>query len=188
MAANDNLKDSSQVELARRRLLRGSLGAVPVILTVTSPSVMAGGGGHGGGICTPASSFASINASRPGKTASCGGRKPHYWKQGKNWPAACVPSDVKDKYGRYTARATKFHDVFLTRKVCGDRTMLEVLQTTEGQFEVARYVAAALLNAQSGLTPNDVLSIGTVKSVWTAYVDRGFYEPTAGIQWFATTS
>lgn len=176
------------VAVDRRRLLRGGLGAVPVILTVASPSVMAGGGGHhgGGGICTPASSFASINASRPGKMSTCGGCKPDYWAECEEWPSPCRPRDYQSWKGP-SLPATKFHDEFDGR-YCGTMTMLAVLKTTDRKYEVARYCAAALLNARSGKTPPDVLSIGTVKSVWTSYIDKGYYEPTAGIQWYPDRS
>lgn len=185
-ASPEQSADAPAANIARRRLLRGGLSVVPVVLTVASPSVMATGGGHGGGgwggLCTPASSFASINASRPGKISTCGGCKPHYWAEREDWPSPCRARDYKPWKGP-SLPATKFHDEF-AGGLCGQMTMLAVLETTNRKYEVARYCAAALLNARSGKTPSDVLSVGTVKSVWTSYIDKGYYEPTAGIRWY----
>ncbi len=169
------------VELARRRLLRGGVGAVPVILTVSSPSVMATGNWGGG--CTPASSFASINASRPDKTYSCQGRTPGYWKQEHHfdeWPKAYVPK------GR---NATKFNDVFGSRGGFPNKTLLDVLEMGGGgDVAIARHVVAALLNAATGRTSTTVLGVGAVKTLWATYVEKGYYEPTAGIKWYADYS
>ena len=50
---------------------------------------------------------------------------------------------------------------------------------------VGRYCAAALLNARTNRTP--VLTEATVRNIWNAYVSaKGYYEPTAGVQWGAT--
>jgi hypothetical protein len=51
------------------------------------------------------------------------------------------------------------------------------------QDAVARHVVSALLNAQAGLTP--ALSAQTVKGIWKEYATRGYFEPTAGVQWNA---
>jgi hypothetical protein len=46
---------------------------------------------------------------------------------------------------------------------------------------VARHVVAALLNAQAGLTP--AVTVRVVKGIWGEYVAKGYFEPTAGVQW-----
>jgi hypothetical protein len=68
----------------------------------------------------------------------------------------------------------------------GDRTMLEVLDIAEGGIgttAVGRYMVAALLNACSGRTP--VLDETGVRNMWNDLIGRGYYEPTAGIEWGA---
>ena len=46
---------------------------------------------------------------------------------------------------------------------------------------LARPIVASLLNAQAGLTPG--VSTQTIKGIWKEYVTRGYFEPTAGVQW-----
>jgi hypothetical protein len=53
---------------------------------------------------------------------------------------------------------------------------------------LARHIVAALLNAKSGKTPANVLSESMVKGVWADFVRLGYYEPTAGIKWYADSS
>jgi hypothetical protein len=45
-------------------------------------------------------------------------------------------------------------------------------------------MVAALLNARAGRTP--VLTEGAVRNMWNDIINRGFFEPTAGIRWGAT--
>ena len=50
------------------------------------------------------------------------------------------------------------------------------------------HVVAALLNAATGRTSSSVLGVGTVKTLWASFVETGYYEPTAGVQWYADYS
>ena len=69
------------------------------------------------------------------------------------------------------------------------KTLLTVLELHGGDRDaVARHIVAALLNAKKGLTPANVLSVTTVRAVWSSFATRGYYEPTAGIKWFADSS
>ncbi len=81
---------------------------------------------------------------------------------------------------------TTFNSVFGTQGGYGTKTLTEVLRTNSesGRDGLARYLVAAYLNALKGLTAKEVLDVPTVKSIWTSYVARGYYEPTAGIRWF----
>jgi len=82
-----------------------------------------------------------------------------------------------DKPTRYHCPTTGF-----AGKVFGTRTMLEVLDVSQGGLEgVGRYMVAALLNARSGRTP--VLDETGVRTMWNDLVNNGYYEPTAGIKW-----
>ncbi len=66
----------------------------------------------------------------------------------------------------------------------GNLTMLQVLNASGGAYDaLGRYVVAALLNAKSGRV--HVLPESTVRSMWNNCVTRGYYEPTAGVQWTA---
>jgi hypothetical protein len=163
--------------IARRRLLRGGLSVAPVLMASAPRSVMAGGPG----VCVPASSFASINASRPDRLFTCSGRTPGYWKQSQwfsEWPRpSCVPNGND---------ATKFDVVFGGSGGYPGKTLLNVLELpgdTVGRDALARHIVAALLNAKSLKTPDNVLGVSVVMRVWADFVKFGQYEPTAGIKW-----
>lgn len=169
--------------VARRRLLRGGLAVAPVVMASTPRSVMAGGAA---GVCVPASSFASVNTSRPDLPSSCLGRTPGYWKQ-EQWfgewrQTGYVPAGPN---------ATKFVAVFGRYPPYANLTLLDVLKLEGGGRDaVARHVVAALLNAAKGLTPGVLAVNGEkgVKAIWSSFVANGFYEPTAGIKWYADYS
>lgn len=46
------------------------------------------------------------------------------------------------------------------------------------------HIVAALLNAKAGLT-DDVLDETAVIGMWTEWAANGYYEPTAGVKWYA---
>jgi len=81
---------------------------------------------------------------------------------------------------------TPFNSVFGSQGGYGNKTLLEVmrLNSNGGRDGLARHVAAAYLNALKGYTPAVVLDVLTAKNIWTSFVARGYYEPTAGIRWF----
>ncbi len=181
----------------RRRLLRGSLATGPVLMSLTSRAVATGGGG--GGNCTPASSFASVNLSRPDRTYTCGGRTPGYWKQECkfwDWPDGYIPSSTPttgctggnaNYTPPYGGQATRFNDVFGSAGGYPGQTLVQVMSlpgNDMGRDALARHIVAALLNAAKGITPPAVLSVTTVKNIWASFVARGYYEPTAGIKWY----
>lgn len=71
-------------------------------------------------------------------------------------------------------------------RVFGHRTMMDVLGMTDGGTNVhtlGRYMVAGLLNACSGRTP--VIGEDGVRDMWNDLVNRGYYEPAAGIRWDA---
>ena len=71
-------------------------------------------------------------------------------------------------------------------RVFGHRSMMDVLGMTDGGTNVhtlGRYMVAALLNACSGRTP--VLGEDGVRDMWNDLVNRGYYEPAAGMRWDA---
>ena len=84
--------------------------------------------------------------------------------------------------------ATPFHcsTTGLGGHVFANRSMIEVIDMMQsgGLNSLGRYIVAALLNARSGRTP--MLSETNVRAMWNDLVNRGYYEPTAGIRWGAT--
>lgn len=158
---------------ARRRLLRGGLAAGPVLMTLVSRPVL--GGGRTGGLCTAPSGFCSANASTAGRGVVCEGRTHGYWKnlQGSSWPAGCKPT-------------TPFNTVFNTPAYApyNGKTLLDVLNLGGGPpNNVARDIVCAYLNVQAGLTP--VLTVSAVKDIWSEFTTKGYYSPSAGVQWTA---
>lgn len=160
---------------SRRRLLQAGIGASPAILTLVSNPVRATY------TTTPASSFASVNTSRPGTHVVTNGCKPSYWVNCgmAQWPAAC-----KDAAGN----PKKFKDLFSDYGTYGSKTLIQCLQLgpNSGMDGVVKHVCAAYLNAASGKVPSSICSTQTAKDIWQSYSGgKGYYEPTAGVKWFA---
>ena len=171
--------------IARRRLLRGGLGVAPVLLASAPRSVMATGGG---GNCVPASSFASINASRPDLVHNCSGRKPDAWKQDwcqGQWPSPCVPTGLN---------ATKFGAVCgSSDSVFAGKTMLQVLQSTDadatrggfaGETSLRRRTECAQRSNRHQCARHDDHS----KCMGRLCCSGLLHEPTAGIRWYVNGS
>jgi hypothetical protein len=181
-AASSEVMDSSLEK--RRRLIKAGLGAAPVLMTVVSRSAFATG--TTGGQCTTPSAYGSINTSRQDKAYTCTGLTPGYWKQGQwfsAWPAPYYPTTTTG-YGAHTA--TTFGSVFGPGSVFSSMTLLAVLQSggNDDSTALARHIVAALLNAASGRTAS-VLTVSAVKNIWSEFISKGYFEPTAGVKWSA---
>lgn len=181
MNTDDSKQDEPARETAvspsRRRLLRTGAGVAPVLLTVASKPVL------GQTVCTAASAMGSAGSQAQRTAAICSGLTPAQWKQrAAMWPTPYCASDK----GYLQQQATLYHcpTTGFSGHVFGDRTMLEVLDIGEsgtGPRGLGRYMVAALLNACSGRTP--VLTETGVRMMWNDLITRGYYEPTAGVQW-----
>lgn len=163
----------------RRRLLKISVTAPPVIMTLVSRPTLGANLG-----CDTPSGFLSGNLSRPYTTQSCSGRTPGYWKNHTgtgDWPAPYYPATITGTGGH---QATRFHSVF-SGSFFGNQTFLEVMQNSSGggTYDVGNHAAAAILNAAKGWTP--VLTVGQVQNIWSEYLSKGYFEPTAGAKWYA---
>ena len=160
----------------RRRLLQGGLAAAPVLLTLVSRPVL-------GAPCVSMSGTISGNTSHSLKhVISCNGLTSGFWRQEQNfssWPYPYIPKTVEGVGDR---KATKFHPCFAGSQFTG-KTLLDVLDpSTADRDGLARYIVAALLNAQAGKTP--VLTVANVKTIWAECTAKGFFEPTAGVRWY----
>jgi len=158
----------------RRRLLRGGLAAAPVLLTLASRPVL-------GQTCTSISGMMSGNTSSPGgRAVVCSGLSPSFWKQEQSftaWPSPYVPKSIT---GAVERKATMFHACFTGSQFNG-KSLLEVLDpSTSDRTGMGRYAVAALLNAQAGKTP--VLTVATVKNIWSECTSKGYYELSAGVR------
>jgi hypothetical protein len=151
------------VVLGRRRLLRGGLGAAPVIMTIASGPVRAG-------VCTTASAFGSLAPSGTHRTLTCGGRTPSTWY---STPPGQWPCNANSLFSAYFSPALSDPNAKLKN----------VVNPAGGYDAVARNLVAALLNAYLGLVPASILDAGKAKTIWASYAATASFQPTAGITW-----
>jgi hypothetical protein len=149
----------------RRRFLQGGLAAAPVLMTLVSRPVLAQQ-------CATPSGFISGNASRPGEQA-CTGHGPDWWLNNLSaWTLT-----------RYNTKS-HFKDVFANNNTHYPGKKLPdvlALSPTAPYDDVARYIIAALLNAQANLTP--VRTCAAVQGMWSEYLVHGCYTPSSGVTW-----
>jgi hypothetical protein len=158
---------------ARRRFIRGSAAASPILLSLISRPVMGAAR-----FCT-ASGFMSGNLSQPNTSVGCGGLSPGYWKNHTPWPAPYL-SGTKNNH-TYSG-GTQFHAVFITGKYnYGTNAMLQVLWTEPGSF--AFHTIAALLNAASGIN-GYALTTFQVIQIWNQIMSTGYYLTSNGLQMY----
>lgn len=180
--AKATMQTKPEVQLGRRRLLRGGLAVPPVLLSVASRPVSAGE-------CMSCSAWTSmtLNTSHTHSVAStCGGKPPEYWMLDESfpfWPAGCVPVTT-------TVSAATLFDAALPKQQVGygypGKTLLDVLRlpATTGRDGAARHLVAALFNCYLGTVPSTVMDAYEVKAIWQP-IDRGkAYEPSAGIKMY----
>lgn len=184
----------SPISTSRRRLTGAGLG-VSAIFTLASRPVLAAQ-------CTSASSAASGNLSQHGTPTQCTGRTPGYWKNpesrgsGKLWPdgyeqGTCSGGGCSSSPENWVG-GTAFHPEFFGSKFkIGDQSlsMNQVMILNNSTYlgitdehNLGSHIVAALLNAASGKT-DGVLTIATVKAMWSECQTKGYFEPMAGVQW-----
>lgn len=165
----------------RRRLLKVGAAAVPVVMTLLSRPAF--------GVafeCKTPSGFLSGNLSQHGNPQYCSGCTPGYWKNHiapDDWPVPYYPTTVLGSGGH---QATKFHSpsTFSGSFFCKE-TLLDVMQNSAGggTYDLGNHISAALLNAAMGWTPT--LSVAQVINIWSEFTNKGYFEPSAGIKWYA---
>ena len=164
--------------LGRRSALKLGAGVAPILMTLASRSAFS---------ChsTTPSAFGSINASRPDVLKALTGKSPTYWEEntGSNWPSSCK------SHASNSNTATTFKATFgsVCSGITSSTTLLSVLKNHNGgQVAVARACVAALLNAKSNRT-SSVLPESAVIQMWSEFISRSYYEPTAGVKWYANS-
>ncbi|MDI6745919.1 MAG: hypothetical protein QMD17_02130 [Rhodocyclaceae bacterium] len=179
--------------MSRRKVLKlSAAGGAITIMSVASRSVFASTNGACiKGCTTTPSAFGSINLSRPDRVVCVSGLSPGYWKQKQHfssWPAGYYPEAVLQN-GQVTIPATKFSSVFSpTSGVLATATLLEVISAEAHVGDaVSRSLVCAFLNAATGRTAG-ILTVSQVKNMWTEYANNGYFEPTAGIKWYANST
>jgi hypothetical protein len=173
------------ISQARRRLLRSSLGAAPVLLAASPRSVMAGQ-------CVTASaqtSYSPLAATSHQPTLfTCSGNTPTFWATTTTaWPSPYV------KVSSGLQVATRVQDVFSSSPF-GDKTFLEALSLPDtGDAGVVKHMVAAALNATLPSMPQNVVGLSVLRTIWTEYWGQSdnvgrYYRPTAGVKWYSDSS
>jgi hypothetical protein len=193
----------------RRRLLRGSVGVAPVLLTISSGPVIAGN--H----VQSASAKCSASTSAPTRgTGDCNGWTHTTWSRdacdsrywvnrgtksacktsGYTWP--CAPTTLHHGGGAPQVRTTCNEDWSLTadhyqvmNRYCArsgttvDKYWANQEQTKPSRslqvLKLAAHCSAALLNCEKGLVPKEVCTQDTVRSAWEACKSGGTWTPPA---------
>jgi hypothetical protein len=126
-----------------------------------------------------AGSGSTGTASTGTTTTTSGGTSPY--GTASSYASAYYPASTTQ-----TNTATMYHcpTTGLGGHVFNQKTMIDVIDLTSGGLNsLGRYTVAALLNARSGRTP--MLNETTVRAMWNDLINRGYYEPTAGVRWGA---
>ena len=184
---SDAVRTAEGPDRNRRRLVRGGLGAAPLLMTLVSRPVL------GEVTCLSCSAHLSGPTSHPHEQQVCSGGSPNYWSQNLNeWPSpyqATTDAEASAALGSSSTlfattanTATLFAATFSPSPYPPETTYLAVLNMSGPSNEVARHLVAAQLNVAKGWTP--VLDAGRIQEIWLEYTGKGYFEPTAGVKWY----
>lgn len=172
MASTPDLSTRGQ---SRRRFTRAGIAAAGAISTVANATNTVKK-------CATASGSLSggMSSHTPVIAPKCGGLSPGYWKNHGGWPCSTTK---------------KFSDFFpLTNltSVYANLTMMQVLNPQtfpiNGKSDTAgigRHMVATYLNIISSPTKINVLTTGSLLSMWNDYAADGIYKPSAAANWDA---
>lgn len=194
--------EQDAINQSRRKLTGAALGA-SAIFTLASRPVLAGQ-------CMTPSAAVSGNLSQHGTPITCSGRTPGYWKTHSTpgaWPSPYLPGSCNggqnmcNKVQNWSG-GTLFHPIFSGTQFMANLdgnpgtpntslSMMQVMMLNDGSNpwgltdpdNLGAHIVAALLNASvvPSLTP--VLSAADVINMWNEWVSKGYFEPTANVQW-----
>ncbi len=188
----DVANQTDSIDESRRRFTKSGLVVSGVLLTLASrPSL------GGGFVCHTPSGFCSANLSTHGTQQYCSGLTPGYWgnwggsgPQPNKWPSPYSPGACKSGATGNSpsdwSGGTPFKNVFNCSgygSIYSSYSLMQVIWLTGGPDpnQLGSHIVAALLNAASGKTP--ALTVANVISIFNAWNQYGYYEPTAGVKW-----
>ena len=157
--------------LSRRNFTKAGIGASGVLLTLASQPGMASS------ICrTPSGSLSGGLQSRA-PVVSCSGQLPSYYASGTTFPGT-VSVD------------TLFGDVFTCNATYGatfGAAKLQTILTHQGfdTVNLGMYLAATYLNIASNRI--GFLTLVQLQDIWRDWQALGYYSPTAGTNWDASS-
>lgn len=175
------------VNESRRHFTKSSLLVPGVLLTLTSRSVMGGDF-----MCKTPSGFLSGNVSTHGTPTTCSGLSPGYWgNHPAQWPVPYLPGKCKEDHCTKASDwsgGTRFCNVFNCSgrgAIYAQYSMMQViwLPGNLDPYQLGAHVVAAVLNSRMGLTP--ILTEAQVTNIFNEWNINGFFEPTAGVKWYA---
>lgn len=155
---------------ARRRFTRAGVAASGVLLTLHSQPGMAVE------VCTtPSGSLSGGLQSFRGPPPVCAGRSPGYWKT-HSWPVGCNKAQLYAKIFACNA---------VTARTYGSCTQGAILDPQKfDKNGIGRHLMACYLNVKAGLSTFQ--DVPMLQRIWNEYQSKGYYAPTAGVQWDGT--
>ncbi len=206
----DTTEQAPSVNAARRRFTQSGLAVSGVLLTLASRSALGGNL-----LCKSPSGFLSGNASAHGTPVTCAGRSPGYWgTHPVQWPmpyqpGKCTSGQSHSKSESLSKEKTRpeeeshsssctnssdwsggtaFRSVFRCSGrgvIYAQYSMMQVFWLTENKDpqQLGAHIVAAILNARMGGTP--VLTENQVVNIFNEWDSKGYFEPTAGVKWYA---
>lgn len=174
----------------RRRFIRGLGVAVPVVMTVRSPSALAGGQ------CFAPSADASIallNSRRDRVKLYCDGGTPGFWGNAAKIDHPNHPywkqvfgEDIRKRDGSLRIASPYFGSIFGSVFSSPDKKVHEViwLGGTGDPFQLGAHLVAAYCNLKMNWVPsgvNGVLDLSDLREMWAMRLTG--YAPTAGVRW-----
>jgi hypothetical protein len=184
---------------SRRRFTRAGAAASGVLLTLHSQPGMAAT------VCAGPSGFQSgLISARPNDPGACAGRSPGYWKNtdpapdgssngnGKGNGKGPKPTPLPDKIWPAGALPTdKFRTVFsctiaMNSTYGADSCTLDYVLGNEAafdQYQLGAHLVAAYLNVLAGYS--SFQTVPMLQNIWNELRDKGYFNPTAGVQWDA---
>lgn len=183
-------EQTKSVDESRRRFTKSGLAVSGVLLTLASRSALGNGF-----VCKSPSGFLSGNVSAHGNPQLCSGRTPGYWgTHPEQWPLPYLPGSCSGSTLRSCTQAsnwsggTLFSSVFdcsINGSIYNGYTMMQVIWMAGGTdpHQLGAHIVSALLNARSEWTP--VLNEGQVINIFNEWNQKGYFEPTVNVKWYA---
>lgn len=174
----------------RRRFLGKGIKAAPFVITLASQPAL-------GVTCfTPSRSLSkNTSISQQGKDGVCtGAESPGNYKaqqdptaQAYHWPSSVNPTDPLHPtfYMGNSEGVSKFTKVVGNQVV--SKTFGEALEVN-APGQVHFHLIGAYLNVLGGnsaIIPANVMTASGVLAIWQEYATKDYYEPMAGVKWYA---
>jgi hypothetical protein len=171
---------------SRRDFTKSGLLLSGILLTLASRSALGGNF-----TCKSPSGFLSGNLSNHGTPSTCSGKSPGYWgNQPAQWPRPYQPGICKKSCTKIAnwSGGTAFRSIFNCTgqgQIYLPYSMMQVLWLpgNADPAQLGAHIIAAVLNARMGSTPT--LTETQVTNIFNEWDVKGYFEPTAGVKWYA---